>query len=295
MSPGAAPRQQEHWDWRAAGNFMCGGAGTGLAAFAAAAAVAGASFVIPGLAALALIAAGLFFVWLEIGRPWRFINVVINPHTSWMTREALTSGPLFAAGLAAVWFDSAVLAAVTAALALVFLYCQARMIHASKGIPTWREDRVVPLLVTTGLAEGGGAFLAGTAALADPFGVGLAAALAVLALVALRWWFWVRYFANLRHGGAPAGALDVLQSLQAPFILASHIGPILLIAGGLAFPPLLTPGFVLGGLLAMAGGWAFKFTLITRAGFNQGFAIRHTPARGAGPGGPGVKPGWSAR
>jgi hypothetical protein len=35
MSFGPAPWQQTHWDWRAAGNVVCGGAGAGLIVFAA--------------------------------------------------------------------------------------------------------------------------------------------------------------------------------------------------------------------------------------------------------------------
>jgi phenylacetyl-CoA:acceptor oxidoreductase subunit 2 len=35
-----------------------------------------------------------------------------------------------------------------------------------------------------------------------------------------------------------------------------------------------------GLLAALAGAW-FKFTLITRGGFNQGFALTHLPIRGA--------------
>jgi phenylacetyl-CoA:acceptor oxidoreductase subunit 2 len=36
-----------------------------------------------------------------------------------------------------------------------------------------------------------------------------------------------------------------------------------------------------------------KFVLVTRAGYNQGFALEHTPVRGSGAAGPGVKPGWA--
>ena len=43
---------------------------------------------------------------------------------------------------------------LAAALALAFIYCQARMLQAAKGIPAWREPLLVPLMVVTGLAEG---------------------------------------------------------------------------------------------------------------------------------------------
>ena len=50
--------------------------------------------------------------------------------------------------------------------------------------------------------------------------------------------------------------------------------------------------FALGGFSAFAAGWALKFILITRAAYNQGFALDHTPVRGFGTAGPPVKPGW---
>jgi phenylacetyl-CoA:acceptor oxidoreductase subunit 2 len=48
----------------------------------------------------------------------------------------------------------------------------------------------------------------------------------------------------------------------------------------------------LAGLMALGGGWALKFTLVARAAYNQGFALKKLPVRGQGTPGPGVKPGW---
>ena len=48
---------------------------------------------------------------------------------------------------------------VAALLAAIFVYCQGRMLQAAKGIPAWREPLLVPLIVATGLAEGGGLLL----------------------------------------------------------------------------------------------------------------------------------------
>ncbi len=47
------------------------------------------------------------------------------------------------------------------------------------------------------------------------------------------------------------------------------------------------------GLLTILAGWLTKFTIVTRAAYNQGFAIERSPERGSGGGGPGAKPGWS--
>jgi phenylacetyl-CoA:acceptor oxidoreductase subunit 2 len=51
--------------------------------------------------------------------------------------------------------------------------------------------------------------------------------------------------------------------------------------------------FAIAGVCITATGAALKFIVVTRAGFNQGFALVHTPVRGAGIAGPAVKPGWS--
>jgi phenylacetyl-CoA:acceptor oxidoreductase subunit 2 len=69
--------------------------------------------------------------------------------------------------------------------------------------------------------------------------------------------------------------------------------PALAIVAGFILDLAALPAFALGGFCAFAAGWLLKFTLVTRAGYNQGFAIEHVPARGSGAVGRGVKPGWS--
>ena len=92
MSFGPDPWRQTQWDGRAALNFVAGGAGAGLlvaAALAGSGATgsaggagdAGGSW--PWLAGAALVMLGLFSVWLEIGRPWRALNVFRAPRRSW--------------------------------------------------------------------------------------------------------------------------------------------------------------------------------------------------------------------
>jgi len=51
--------------------------------------------------------------------------------------------------------------------------------------------------------------------------------------------------------------------------------------------------FALAGAAIAATGAALKLILVTRAGYNQGFALAHTPIRGSGIAGPAVKPGWT--
>ncbi len=154
--PGVAPWRQTHWDWRAAANFMFGGTGSGLLALLAATAFGAPPEPILILLALGLVALGLNLVWLEIGRPWRFLHVIFNPQTSWMTRESIAALLVFAAGLPALLLASPELAVPTGLFALVFLYCQARILLQSKGVPLWREPRIVPVILATGLTEGCG-------------------------------------------------------------------------------------------------------------------------------------------
>ena len=292
MSAGnqSRPKHQTNWDWRAAGNFIGGGSGSGLLLFAAISSAAGLPHAAPVVIALALIALGLFCVWLEIGRPWRSMNVMRHARTSWMTRESLVAPFLFLFGLIALATGSAVALWLDALLALLFLYCQARLLNAAKGIPAWRQKLVVPLVVATGLTEGAG-WLALLGAAAQY--VWLPAAL--LALLALRALLWRAYRKNLTAHGAPQQALAVIDRLELPFNKIGHwaLAPVLLLA--LLQPSLAQWLTGLAGLIAVAGGWLFKYTLIVRAGYNQGYALAQVPVRGgAGPGsGLASKPGWN--
>jgi phenylacetyl-CoA:acceptor oxidoreductase subunit 2 len=145
---------QKHWDFRAALNFMLGGSGAGLMIWAA---LLQSTSPWPIAVALALVASGLFAVWLETGRRLRALNVLFNPFTSWMTRESFAALLLFAFGLGSLLDPG--LQAGAAIAAAAFLYCQARILRAAKGIPAWRSPRVVPLIVISGLAEGGALLL----------------------------------------------------------------------------------------------------------------------------------------
>mgnify|MGYP001581533812 CR=1 FL=1 len=198
---GVSPWQQTNWDARAAGNFIGGGTGTGLLIVAAVQSLAPAPlFAFVGLAFVGL---GLLCVWLEIGRPWRAINVFFHPQTSWMTREGLVAFPMFALGGIAFLADSSAALAAAALVGAVYLYCQARIVSASKGIPAWRHPAIIPALLSMGLAEG-----AGVAMILAP---GQGAILFVL-LVALRFALWRRYLKRLSADGAPIGTLSAFAS-----------------------------------------------------------------------------------
>src|SRR5579872_884056 len=281
-----SPRQQNHWDARAATNFICGGAGGGLLV-----AIALASPWNPDLRplvvlAVALVGAGLIAVWFEIGRPLRAFNVYRNAATSWMSREAMLAPPLFASGAAAVIFNWPVAYWIAGLLGLAYAYAQARMLYANIGIPAWRQRGAFDMIVTTGLTEGAGLICAAAlhwSALA-PFGFLLAA------LVILRFLVWRNYLTNLRRTGAPSGTLKAFDAFDGPFIWLGHALPVAFTLAA-AVSGLLVP--LAGVLAAVAGGW-FKYVLVCRAAFTQGFALPRTPSRGAGAAGLGDAPGWTA-
>jgi phenylacetyl-CoA:acceptor oxidoreductase subunit 2 len=268
MSFGPNPWQQTQWDWRAAGNFMGGGAGAGLIVFGVLANTPAAWLVL--LTGAALVGAGLFCVLLEIGRPLRALRVFVNPRSSWMSREAIAATLLMPATLAAAiglpgtrW--------LAAALALTFVYCQSRIVHAAKGIPAWREPLVVPLIVLTGLTEGAGLTL--LLQPAQAFNDSRLLALAcVLALARL----WVSWAYRRRLVKRASAALDAPIRWMQIADVAAVLLLLALAATGTASSPLIA-GL---GLLLSATGAGLKFALITRAGFNQGFALAHLPVRG---------------
>jgi phenylacetyl-CoA:acceptor oxidoreductase subunit 2 len=271
---GPKPWLQRHWDVRAATNFILGGTGSGLLVAAALTAQAAPGWRPFAALGLALIALGLGAVWLEIGRKLRALHVFFNPFTSWMTRESFAALVVFALGGLALALGQPWTAQALGLAALAFVYCQGRILRASKGIPAWRTAGITPLIMATGLAEGSGLYL-----IASGGGGGVLGPLAlfVLALVA-RALAWRNYRANL-GAGRPLSALEP----RAKWLLnAGTVTPIaLLLLARFVLPQLFPAGAVLAGILALSTGWYFKFTLVTRAAFNQGFALPRLPVRGS--------------
>jgi phenylacetyl-CoA:acceptor oxidoreductase subunit 2 len=250
---------QRHWDARAALNFMLGGAGAGLMI---ASAIVYPDAAAPVALSLALVAAGLGAVWLEIGRKLRALNVFLNPFTSWMTRESFAALLLLGFGAAALVRPQPFLPAAAVA-ALAFVWCQGRILRAAKGIPAWRAPQVVLLAVATGLAEGAGLLLFFTSA---PLLLTWFALAVILRAIA-----WSRYRAAQRSAAldAPGKALTHLGTVVALLLaMAGHLHPV-------AAP--------LAGAAALATGLWLKFALVTRASINQGFALPRLPVRGARP------------
>ncbi len=266
-------RRQTYWDIRAAGNFIGGGSGSGLIAVSALAAAAGEvqAARMPMLTGVVLVGLGLSLVWLEIGKPWRALNVFFHPQTSWMTRESIVAGPLLAAAAAGAWFAIPALMLLAGALALGFLYCQARILRASRGIPAWRQEEIVPLILATGIAEGSGLFLAAGSQ------SGWFALLALAACLA-REGTWLAYMRGLTESGVAAQALAVFSSRGCKALRLVQ----LVALAGLALAMVLGtgPGIALAGLLAAVTGGGIKFVIVTRAAFTRSASIPFSPVRG---------------
>ena len=282
MSAGFGPNpwQQTSWDWRAAGNYICGGAGTGLLiASALFGTPAPASLWAPDwlvFAGLALVGLGLLCVWLEIGRPLRALNVFINPWTSWMSREAIISVVLFPAGLATMLGFAGWLW-VTAALALGFLYCQSRMLPAARGIPAWRSTWLPPLFLLTAASEGCGIFLL----LGSLHGRVTVVVQAVFSLLLVfRLLAWQRYRSSV-DASLVLPARRALDAAGKQLLMLGSSAPILLLlVGAWLSGPSQTLLLALAGTSAAWAGVNIKYTLVTRAAFNQGFALFKIPVRG---------------
>lgn len=288
------PWHQSNWDARAAGNFIGGGSGTGLLIFAALAELTRNSpsdYRWQAAIALALIGSGLLCVLAEIGRPFRALNVFLHPQTSWMTREAMVAPFLFVSGAIAAWAGGGTFSAISALFALIYLYCQARMLAAAKGIPAWREPKVIPLMISTGLVEG-----AGLATLLATLLSGAAPrwlAGVMLGALLLRRLAWKMYSEALVKQGAPTKTLEVLARFGGRFTTYGQSLPEMLIVAALFIGSELVWLLPLAGAAAAFSGWALKFTIVARAAYNQGFALPVLPVRGQGQMMPGVKPGWT--
>jgi phenylacetyl-CoA:acceptor oxidoreductase subunit 2 len=172
-------------------------------------------------------------------------------------------------------------------LGLAYVYCQARLLQANKGIPAWRHASCALMIVATDITEGVG--LLCVAALVWPklatSGVGLAV------LLVARFLAWRHYRRSLSGAGVPVGTTAVFDEIDDRFVRLGHFVPAILglAAGGAEFPLFVA----LAGGIAAASGAAFKYTLVRRAAFTQGFALPRTPMRGQGGAGPGARPGWN--
>jgi phenylacetyl-CoA:acceptor oxidoreductase subunit 2 len=261
---------QTCWDWRAAGNFMFGGTGSALMLMIAINSFPDTPPLPLGLTALVFIGLGLFLVWLEIGRPWRFIHTYFHPQTSWMTREASAAILLFPVAFIGIVFKIPAMITLAGLLGLLFLYCQARILLASKGIPAWREPTILPLIIGTGLVEGTASLLLFLLILDS---VQEWILYLLLILLAIRIQSWMKYRQQLTSNKVSQQTLSVLSSIHAPTLWAGNVLPFILICIALMIPGKSVVFVYVASILAVLSGWHMKFIIVTRAAQQQGYSL----------------------
>jgi phenylacetyl-CoA:acceptor oxidoreductase subunit 1 len=278
--------RQTLWDARAAMNFTLGGMSTGLVVMAYLAHL-GDGLTVAALMSIYVaagvgMAVGLFFVFLEISRKLRFLYVLLRPQSSWMTRETYFVALFYPVLLADLFFPHPALHGLVAVSALGFLISQSMILYAGKGIPAWRAPLIPWMLAATGLFEGSGLLVLAGAIFPGEVQVGRLPVIAGLALALVNAALWHRYRTTAAAHGIGPLAKRSLEAITPGLHLIGHalpaalFGAILLALIGGQLP------LAIAGAAAVAGGVLWKFTVITRACYQQGFAVPMMPQRGSG-------------
>lgn len=278
-------QRQHFWDARAAVNFVLGGMSSGLVVMAylahLLAGLAETTMIVLFAAAAAGMAIGLFFVFLEIRRKRRFLYVLLRPQSSWMTRETYCVAVLYLAITADLVWPHAMLHLLVALSAAGFLWSQAMILHAGKGIPAWRAPLIPWMLAATGVFEGLGVLALAAAVADDALAGGRLLAATGLALAAANAWLWHRYRVTAAGRGIGPLARRRLDAITPALHVVGHALPGLLFAASLAgFGGALA--LAVAGASAVAGGALWKSTVIVPASHQQGFAVPMMPRRGSG-------------
>ena len=276
--------RQMFWDWRAAMNWIFGGIGSGLAIATAIALWTGTldAALAPRLflVAAALVSIGLFCVFLKIGRQLRFWRAAARPHSSWMSRELYAVLVFFPAVLVCLIAPGAGAFALAGLSAAAFLFCQAKILHRARGIPAWRAPLVPWMILASGLLEGCGALALVLVLSGGSPSAAIGTAIVVLAAANAA--LWRAYVGRARSEGIAPLARQVLASLGTPLHLIGHALPIVAVVLAWIVPANASALLALAGLASIAGGALWKYALIVRAGFTQGFKLSHMPQRGSG-------------
>ncbi len=278
IKTGPWPRLQKFWDIRAACNFIGGGTGSGLLLIAAIFLILGQPVLAPIVVGVVFISFGLFMVFLEIGKPWRSINMFFHPQTSWMTREGIVVGPLFLCAALIFFYTSEPFSEIAAYFmgicAVTFLYCQLRILHAAKGIPSWCTPALKPYIFTTGLTEALGIAVC-IPGLMEEKSLWIALGL----MLVVRKIVWQLYAKRLHKDKAPKTSRKIIDGIYVKVLTGHLLSITLLISANMTNALVLV---VFAGLIAAGTGWYTKIIIITKAAQTRGFGIPRTPVRGKG-------------
>jgi ferredoxin len=279
-------KRQTFWDMRAAMNFIMGGIGSGTVVMTYLI-----SFITPinnaeliriNLISGVIIAIGLFFVWLKIGRKLRAPLAILRPQTSWMSREIYAVGLIFLSiGLQFI-YHSPILNATAAVGAAAFLYCQGRILHSGKGIPSWRVSQMPLMLIATGLLEGIGLFFLLSFTWETEMSTSSPIPPLAILLILLNSFLWRRYLRNAKVWGVGPIDHNILRRTTPKLYITGHILPLILF--GTIFLNFSSSSLLaqIAGFLTIMGGVLWKAIVITQACHMQNFALAKMPQRGSG-------------
>ena len=227
-------------------------------------------------------ALGLLFVFLKIGRKSRFLYVLFRPQSSWMTRETWAVALFYPALILDLCWPQSWLHGLVGISALVFLVCQDRILYAAKGIPSWRAPLIPWLIVTSGLLEGLGLYLLIHVTINDPVTFVKALPITGMLLVMTTGCLWIGYCMTAKQQGIPPLARQVINRISPTVVIPGYVIPLV---GFAMLNNSEHPGVIISvvtGAGAVLGGIIWKYTLITRAGYQQGYSLPKLPQRGSG-------------
>lgn len=282
--------RQAFWDFRAAMNFILGGMGSSLAFIAMLwhfyGSVSEPLLMLSFVSAGVLMAIGLSFVFMEIGRKRRFLYVLLRPQSSWMTRETYFVALFYLSLVADLLGRQPWLHGLIGISGLGFLICQARILYAGKGIPAWRAPLIPWMLLFSGLLEGSGLLMLMQLYIRHIAPGALAAmAYGTAALALITGALWLGYRQGAAGNDIPPLARQEINRIFPAVAIIGHVLPLagfMVVAGLPAMPAMVAVTTTLAGVGAVFGGALWKYIVTTRAAYQQGFDLPWLPQRGSG-------------
>ena len=280
-------KPQTFWDYRAAMNFILGGMASGFSFVAfllfSYRVINIEQLMLFNLMAGSIMACGLFFVFLKIGRKLRFLNVLLRPQTSWMTRETWCVAAFYPAIFLGVLFENTFAFAIAGISSFGFLVSQARILYAAKGIPSWRAPVIPWMIFFSGLYEG----FALLVLFGPLIGMQLQHFVSLLCFVGITLgvtnaYYFFQYSRKAKSFGISPLSRSFINNLRLPVMGFGQLLPVTLFIFTVAnITTNLLPLFI-AAIFIVLGGAYWKLIVITKASHMQSFEIPMIPQRGSG-------------
>jgi len=199
-----------------------------------------------------------------------------------MYREIYAVGLLFLSIGLVFFYANKILDTIAALAAVVFLYCQARILHSGKGIPSWRVSQMPLMLIASGLLEGAGLYTLISFHGNDQIPATSLIPPVIILLILLNSFLWRRYLRNARTWGLGPIDRKILHRITPKLYIIGYILPFLIF--GIIFLNLNSSALFaqIGSFLAIMGGVLWKAVVITQACHMQNFSLNKFPQRGSG-------------